>query len=81
MHGFDFSVPLFHTRVQGTRIVVTPEIVSDVLHVPRVEFSDYPSCDCLKIVSKDELISAFCERTFEWGDRQFTYYLGFAKGS
>ena len=59
IHGFDYSVPYFITRVRGMRIVVTPEIVSDVLHVPRVEFSDYPSCDCLKIVSKDELISAF----------------------
>ena len=24
MHGFDFSVPFFSTRVRGTRIVVTP---------------------------------------------------------
>ena len=28
MHGFDFLVPLFHTRVRGMRIVVTPELVS-----------------------------------------------------
>ena len=59
---------------------VTPQIVADVLGVPRVEFSDYPSYDRLKTVSKDELISAFCERPFKWGDRQFTYCLGFAKG-
>ena len=25
-------------------------------------------------------MSAFCERPSEWGERQFTYYLGFAKG-
>ena len=36
MHELDSSVPLFHTRVQGTRIVVTPELVSDVLCVLRV---------------------------------------------
>ena len=57
MHGFDYSVPLFVTRVRGTRIVVTPDIVSDVLHVPRV-----------KHLSKDELISSFCERPSDWGD-------------
>ena len=62
MHGFDYLVPLFVTRVQGTCIVVTPAIVSNVLYVPRVEHPDYPSCERLRIVSKDELISAFCER-------------------
>ena len=61
MHGLDYSVPLFHTRVQGTCIVVTPDIVSKVLHVPRVEYPNYPDCECLGTVSKDEMISAFCE--------------------
>ena len=41
MCGFDFSVPLFSTCVRGTRIVVTPQLVADVLHVPRVEHPDY----------------------------------------
>ena len=68
MHGFDLSVPLFITRVQGTRIVVTLEIVSDVLCVPRVEFPNYPGCERLRIVSKDELKFAFCECPFEWGE-------------
>nr|XP_023890081.1 WASH complex subunit 3-like [Quercus suber] len=36
MHGFGYSIPLFVTRVQGMRIVVTPDIVSDVLRVLRV---------------------------------------------
>ena len=76
MHGFDLSVHLFITCVRGTHIVVTPEIVSDVLRVPRVEHPDYYDCDRLKTVSKDELISAFCERPFDWGDRQCTYYSG-----
>ena len=77
---FEFSIPLFITCVRGTRIVVTPDIVSDVLRVPRVEHPDYLSCDHLKTVSKDELISSFCERLSDWDERQFTYYLGFAKG-
>ena len=55
MHGFDFSVPHFISHVRGTHIVVTPEIVSDVLRVPRVEFLDYPGLvmivlrQCLKM--------------------------------
>ena len=57
MHGFDFSVLLFSTRVRGTRIVVTPQLVVDVLHVPRVEHPDYPGCERLRTVSKDEMIS------------------------
>ena len=36
IHGFDYSVPLFVICVRGTRIVVTPDIVSKVLHIPRV---------------------------------------------
>ena len=68
MHGFDYLVPLFVTCVQGIRIVVTPNIISDVLHVPRVEHPDYHGCDHLRIVSKDELISSFCERPSDWGD-------------
>ena len=80
MHGFDFLVPHFITRVQGTCIVVTPEIVSNVLRVPRVEFPDYLGCKRLRTVSKDELKSAFYERPSDWGKCQFTYCLGFAKG-
>ena len=80
MHEFDFSVPLFVTRVRGTRIVVTPDIVSDVLYVLRVEHPDYPGCDRLKTMFKDELISYFCECPSNWGECQFTYCSGFAKG-
>ena len=80
MHGFNYSVPHFITSVRGTHIVVTLQIVADVLRVPRVEFPNYPSCDCLKTMSKDELISAFCERPSDWGKRQYTYCSSFAKG-
>ena len=61
MHGFDYSIPHFIIYVQGTRIVVTQDLISEMLHVPRVEFANYLSCDRLRIVSKDELMSIFCE--------------------
>ena len=80
MHGIDSSIPLFHTHIRGTRIVVTSELVSDVLRVPRVKHSDYPGCKCMRTMSKDEMISAFCERLTDWGDCQFTPYKTFAKG-
>ena len=60
--------------------MVTPDIVSDVLHVSRVTRLDYPNYDRLRTVSKDELIYAFCERSSDWGDRQFTPCSAFAKG-
>ena len=80
MHGLDSSVPLFDTGVQGTRIVVTLESVSDVLCVLRVEHPDYPSCERLRIMSKDKMISDFCECPADWGGRQFTPCSTFAKG-
>ena len=51
-----------------------------MLQVPRIEFPDYPSCECLRTMSKDELMAAFYERPFDWGDRQFTPCRPFAKG-
>ena len=80
MHGFDYFVPPFITHVQGTRVVVTLDLTSEVLHVPRVTHPDYPGCDRLRIVSKDELSSFFCKTPSSWGDRQNTPCLGFAKG-
>ena len=59
MHGIDSSVPLFFTHVQGTRIPITSQLVADVLWVPSIKFPDYPSCERLRTVSRDELISAF----------------------
>ena len=80
MHKFDYLVPLFVTHVRGTCIVVTPDIVSNVVHVPRVVHPDYLGCDRLKTMSKDKLISSFCERPSNWGDHQFTSFSAFAKG-
>ena len=79
MQGFDYSVSYFITRIRGTRIVVIPDIVSEVLHVPRIAHPDYPGYDHLRTMSKDELSSLFYETPY-WGDHQNTPCLGFAKG-
>ena len=80
MHGIDRSVPLFFTHVRGTRIPVTPQLVADVLRVPKIEFPNYPSCEHLRTVSRDELMFAFCERPSTWGERLFTPCRPFTKG-
>ena len=80
MHGVYRFVPHFVTHVRGVSIPVTPQLVANVLRVPRIEFPDYPSCECLRTVSKDEIMSAFYERPSEWGERQFNYCSAFAKG-
>ena len=80
MHEIDCLVPLFFTRVWGTRIPVTPQLVANVLRVPRVEFPNYPGFEHLRTVSKNEFKSAFCERPSKWGERQFIYCSAFAKG-
>ena len=51
-----------------------------MLRVPRIEFPDYPSCERLWTMSKDELVAAFCEHPSDWGDHQFTPCRPFAKG-
>ena len=61
MHRFDYSIPQFITHVRGMCFIVTLDIVSEVLHVPRVAHPDYPDCDYLKTMSKDELSSLFYE--------------------
>ena len=71
MHRIDRSVPFFFTHVRGMRIPVTPQLVADVLHVPMIEFLDYPSCERLRIVSRDEFMSSFCEHSTAWGERLF----------
>ena len=52
MHRIDSSVPHFFIRVRGTRIPVTPQLGCEC---------DYPSCERLRTVSRDELMSSFCE--------------------
>ena len=79
MHGFDSSVPQFSTRVRGTSIMVTPNIISEVLHVPTVVHPDYPDSDRLRTMSKDKLMSLFSKTLSSWGDRQNTHCSTFAK--
>ena len=81
MHGFDTSIPWFVIQVRGIRIVVTSKLISDVLHVSRVEYPDYPGCPHLRTMSKDELSSLFCETPSSWGDFQNTQSSSFAKSS
>ena len=68
MHGIDRSIPHFITRVRGISISVIPQLVANVLRVPRIEFPVYPSCERLRTMSKDKLMFTFCERPFEWGE-------------
>ena len=79
-HGIDRSVSLFFTCVRGTRIPVTLQLVADVLRVPRIEFPNYPGCEHLRTVSRDELTFAFCKRPTAWSERLFTPCQPFAKG-
>ena len=81
IYGFDTSIPQFVTQVRGIRIVVTPKLIFDELHILRVEIPYYPGCPRLQTVSKDELSSLFYETLSSWGDCQNTPYSGFAKGS
>ena len=80
MHDFNTSIPQFATRIWGTRIVVTPGIVFEILHVPRVLHPEYPSYPRLRTVSKVNILSLFCETPSSRGDHQNTSWLGFAKG-
>ena len=80
MHRIDRSVPLFFTRVRGMCIPVTPQLVADVLHVPRIKFPNYPSCKRLRTVSRDKLMSSFCKCPTAWRERLFTPCRPFAKG-
>ena len=80
MHRIDHSVPLFFTRIRGMRIPVTLQLVADVLRVPRIEFPNYPSCEHLRTVSRDELMSSFCKCPTAWGECLFTPCRPFAKG-
>ena len=61
MQRIDRLVPLFFTRIRGTRIPVTSQFFADVLRVPRIEFPNYPSFERLQTMFKDELMAAFCE--------------------
>ena len=72
----------FSTCVWGICIVVTPEIVFEVLHVPRVaHLPDYHGCLRLGQCPKTNSCLYFVRHLFSWGDRQNTSCSTFAKGS
>ena len=81
MYGFNTFIPQIVTQVRGTRIVVTLELISEVLHVLWVSHPDYPACPRLRIVSKDKLLSLFYETPSSWGECQNKSRSSFAKGS
>ena len=66
--------------LRGTRIVVTSDLISKILQVSRVAHPDYPGCQGLRTVSKDELLSYFYETPSIWGEHQNTPCSGFTKG-
>ena len=80
MHNIDTSVPQFVTTFRGTRILVTLDLIFEILHVSRVAHLDYPGCQHLRTVSKDKFLSHFCETPSIWGERQNTLCLSFIKG-
>ena len=51
-----------------------------MLQVLRIKFPDYPSYERLRTVSRDELMSIFCEHPFVWGEHLFIPCRPFAKG-
>ena len=74
-------MPQFVSTFRGTHIVVTPDLILEVLHVPRVVHPNYPSCECLRIVSRDDLLSHFCGTPSIWRGKLNTPCLGIVKGS
>ena len=76
---WSFSTSLLHSRLRYVHSYHTATCC-DVLWVPRIEFLDYPDCERLRTVSRDELMSAFCERLSAWGELLFTPCQPFAKG-
>ena len=73
-------MPLFAITFRGICIVVTPNLISEILHVPKVSHPNYPGCQRLRTMSKDELLSHFYESPSIWGKRQNTPCSGFTKG-
>ena len=62
IHSIDTLVPRFATTFRGTSIVVTPDLISEVLRVPRVAHLDYPSCDRLRLFPEISFYLTFVRR-------------------
>ena len=79
IHDINTSVPRFAMTFRGTRIAVTLDLISEVLHVPRVSHPHYLGCR-LWTVSRNKLLSHFCETPSSWGGKQNTPCSSFANG-
>ena len=80
MHAINTSVPRFTTVFRGRHIIITPEFIFNVLHIPRVDRPDYPSHCRLSSVSQDEMALHFFEKAMVWGDALNFSTTEFAKG-
>ena len=80
MNAIDTSMSRLTMVFYSTRIVVTLEFISKVLHFPRVDCPDYLSHHCLSSVSRDEMASLFYEKAMVWGETLNFSTTGFAKG-
>ena len=80
MHTIDTFVPQFTIIFCGTRIVVTSELISEVLCVLKVDHPDYTNHERLSSISRDELASLFCEKAMLWGGTLNFSTIEFAKG-
>ena len=80
IYGIDTFVPQFATTFRGTHIILTRDLIFEVLHVPRVAHPNYPGCERLQIVFRDEPFSHFCETPSTWGGKLNTPCSGFSKG-
>ena len=80
MHAIDTFVSRFTIVFRGTHIVVTPNLISKVLCVPRADHLDYPNHHRLSSISKDELASLFYEKAMLWGGTLNFSTFEFVKG-
>ena len=80
MHAINNPVPRFTMVFWGKRIVVTPELIFEVLCVPRVDCPDYPSHHRFSSISRDEFALLICEEAMLWGGTLNFYTTKFAKG-
>ena len=79
IHSIDTYVPRFAITFRSTHIVVTPDHISEVLHILRVAHPNYPSYEYLQTVSKDELLSHFCETSSTCGGKLNTLCSSFCQ--
>ena len=80
MHAIDISVPQFTMVFKGTRIVVTSDFLSSILHVPMLDRPNYPNRPYLRNTLRHKQALLFCEKAMVWGDTLNLSIIEFAKG-